>query len=138
MVDTDIDTLSDDLVTPEYPTSAATANYVYIKVLPLPHILSADLTGKFPVTADSGAQYVLISEMDGYIHAEAMTSRHHSAYIASFTRTINFFTSFGRPPFFLRLDNETTLPLDKFIQKQKIQIQYCPRYRYRCVVSRQP
>ena len=86
----------------------------------------ADLTSKFPVIAGSGAQYVLVTEMDGYIHAEAMTSRHLSACIASFTRTIDFFTSLGRPPFFLRLDNETSLPLDKFIQKQKIQIQYCP------------
>ena len=94
---TDTDTLSDDLVAPEHPTSAATANYAYI---PLSHTVSAELTGKFPVIADSGAQCVLTSEMDGSVHAEAMTSRHHSAYIASFTWTIVFFTSLSRPPLF--------------------------------------
>ena len=119
------DTSSTD-TTPQPPASAESANHVYVKTLPLFHTVSADLTGKFPITAHSGAQYVLISEMDGYIHAEPMASRHHTAYIASFTRTIAFFTNLGRPPFFLRLDNETSHQLDAFMKREGVSMQYYP------------
>lgn len=122
--DTDAD--SDDIMIPQPPLTAESANHVYVKVFPLPHTISADLTGRFPVTAHSGAQYVLISEMDGYIHAEPMISRHHTAYIASFTRTIAFFTALGCIPFFLRLDNETSNQLDAFMKRQGVRIQFCP------------
>lgn len=111
---------------PQLPLTAESANHIYVKVVHLPHTVSSDLTGKFPVQADSGAQYILISEMDGYIHADPLASRHHTAYISSFTRTIAFFTALGRIPFFLRLDNETSLPLDAFMKRQGIRLQYCP------------
>ena len=111
---------------PQPPLTAESVNHVYVKVLPLSHTVSADLTGRFPVTAHSGAQYVLISEMDGHIHAEPMISRHHTVYIASFTRTIAFFTALGRIPFFLRLDNETSNQLDAFMKRQGVRIQFCP------------
>ena len=64
--------------------------------------------------------------MDEYIHAEPLASRHHTAYISSFTRTIAYFTALRRIPFFLRLDNETSAPLDAFMKRQSIKIQYCP------------
>ena len=111
---------------PELPLTAESANHTYVKMVRPPHTVSSDLTGKFPVQADSGAQYILISEMDGYIHAEPLASRHHTAYISSFTRTISFFTALGRIPFFLRLDNETSAPLDVFMKRQSIKMQYCP------------
>ena len=63
--------------------------------------------------------------MDGYIHAEPMSSRHHTAYRASFTRTIAFFTALGRIPFFLRLDNETSNQLEAFMKRQGVRTQYC-------------
>ena len=117
---------SDEDDIPQLPLTAESANHIYVKVVRLPNTVSSDLTSKFPVQADSGAQYVLISEMDGYIHADPLASRHHTAYISSFTRTIAFFTALGRIPFFLRLDNETSLPLDAFIKRQGITLQYCP------------
>ena len=111
---------SDEDDIPQLPLTAESANHIYVKVVRLPNTVSSDLTGKFPVQADSGAQYILISEMDGYIHADPLASRHHTAYISSFTRTIEFFTALGRIPFFLRLDNETSLPLDAFMKRQGI------------------
>ena len=64
--------------------------------------------------------------MDGYIHSEPMSSRHHTSYIAAFERTIDFFTKLGRPPTFLRLDNETFRPLDTDMSRKGIAMQYCP------------
>ena len=112
--DTAIDITDDNDALPHIPVSKASANHACVKVLPLLQTVSADLTGKFPITAKTGAQYVLISEMDGYIHAEPMASRHHTAYSAGFTRTIAFFAALGRSPSFLRLDNETSHQLDAF------------------------
>ena len=94
----DITDVNDAL--PHIPVSEASANHTYVKVLPLLQTVSADLTGKFPITANTGAQYVLISEMDRYIHGEPMASRHHTAYTAGFTRTIAFFAALGRSPSF--------------------------------------
>ena len=90
----DVDANSNGIMIPQPYLTAESASHVYVKVLPLPHTVSADLNGRFPVTAHSGAKYILISEMDGYIHAEPMMSRHHTAYIASFTRTIAFYWKF--------------------------------------------
>ena len=120
------DSTNPDIVEAQSSLTPETSNHAYVKILQIPHTVSADLTGKFPVTADSGAQYVLISEMDGYIHAEPMSSRHHTAYITSFSKTIEFFTAIGRQPLFLRLDNETSAPLDAFMSRHHIRIQYCP------------
>ena len=36
----------------------------------------SDLTGRFPIASITGNQYLFISTMDGYIHAEPMTSCH--------------------------------------------------------------
>ena len=124
--DTAIDITDDNDTLPHMPVSEASANHVYVKVLPLLHTVSTDLTGKFPITANTGAQYVLISEMDKCIHAEPMASRHHTAYIAGFTRTIAFFAALGRSPSFLRLDNETSHQLDTFMKRENVSLQYCP------------
>lgn len=120
------DTTNPDIVEVRALLSPETSNHAYVKIIQIPHTVSADLTGKFPVTADTGAQYVLISEMDGYIHAEPMSSRYHTAYMTSFSKTIEFFTAIGRQPLFLRLDNETSAPLDAFMSRYDIRIQYCP------------
>ena len=63
---------------------------------------------------------ILISEMDGCIHAKPLASRHDTAYISTLTPTIAFFITLGRIPFFLRVYNET------FMKRQSIRIQYCP------------
>lgn len=117
---------SDEEDLPQLPLTAESANHIYVKVVRLPHTVSSDLTGKFPVQADSGAQYILKLEMDGYIHADPLASRHHTAYISSFTRTTAFFFALDRIPFFLRLDNETSLSLEAFMKRQGIKLQYCP------------
>ena len=81
---------------------------------PLPTHRQLRFNWKVPVQTDSGAQYLLITEIDGYIHAEPLASRHHTAYISSFTRTIAFFTGIL---FFLRLDNENSTSLDVCMER---------------------
>jgi hypothetical protein len=54
--------------------------------------LFADATGRFPVTTRSGVQYVLVfyCESSNYIHAETMTDRSGSTYLAAITNAVFF------------------------------------------------
>ena len=87
------DTDDDDL--PSIPTSPKDVRRVYVKIIRLPNTVSSDLTGRFPTPSDTGNQYILISEMDGYVHAEAMLSRTHTEYARSFKRVVAFFSNLG-------------------------------------------
>ena len=64
---------------PFLPSTPAEANHVYVRMQRLPHRLSSDLTGRFPVPSITGSQYVLVTEFDGYIHVESMNSRSHNS-----------------------------------------------------------
>ena len=74
----DADTSTNDPIISHTP---AESNHVYLSIQRLSHQLSSDLTGRFPVTSDTGSLYVLVTECDGYIHAEAMASRSHPSYV---------------------------------------------------------
>ena len=81
---------------------------VYVKTVLASDTSHSDLTGRFPVLSTTGNQYLFISTMDGYIHAEPMASRHHTEYIKAYQKTIDFFRTYGHPISFQRLDNETS------------------------------
>ena len=116
---------------PLIPATAAEANHVYVRIQRLPHQLSSDLTGRFPVPSITGAQYVLVTECEGYIHVEAMASRTHTEYVRAFKNIVKFFTALGRKPFYQRLDNETSAPLEAFFKRENVSIQYCPPGQHR-------
>lgn len=113
------------------PPTLAEANRVYIRRVHLPHTVSSDMTGRFPISSDTGSQYVLISEMDGYIHAEPMASRTHTDYVRAFKRIVAFFSALGRHPFFQRLDNETSAAVETYLRSENISLQYCPPGQHR-------
>ena len=108
-------------------------NHAYVHVFMLTETMHSDLTGKLPITSFSGMQYIIISVLDGYIHAEPMKSRHQLEYIAAYKRTINFFSNLGRKPIFQRLDNETSTALESFARGNDISIQYCAPHQHRAL-----
>ena len=112
------------------PTPAA-LNHVYVRMQKLPHQLSSDLTGRFPIPSTTGSQYVLVTEYEGYIHAEAMASRNHIEYVRAFKNVVKFFTALGKTPFYQRLDNESSAVLESYFKSQNITIQYCPPGQHR-------
>ena len=71
--------------------------------------------------------------MNGYIHAEPMTSRHHTEYVKAYQKTIDFFRFHGHPISVQRLDNEISSHLEKFVKSQKIIIQFCPPANHRAL-----
>ena len=104
---------------------------VFTKTLSLSQTAHSDLTGRFPVKALSGAEYVFISVLDGYIHCEAIPSRHQSNYVNAYKNTLAFWDKVGHKPLFQRLDNETSLALEMYAAKNNVSIQYCPPGQHR-------
>jgi len=91
-----------------------------------------DLTGRFPVTAHSGACYHLVMVCGNYIHVELMKSRESQHYVSAYRAGDLFFKSKGIFPLFERLDNETSALLVKFIgDEAKTTIQYLPAGNHR-------
>ena len=91
----------------------------------------SDTTGRFPIPAKSGAQYVLIMYCGNYIHAETLKSRSASDFVSAYASGTNFFLSKGITPHYERLDNETSTQLTTFCQSQGITIQYVPPHDHR-------
>ena len=128
----DTDDNADDANTASPTISSSYTNTsAYTQVILASHTLNSDLTGRFPVTSRTGAQYMFVSVLDGYIHVEPMKTRHHNEYVSAYKRTLNFFARCGRRPSFQRLDNETSGPLEAFAADNNITIQYCPPHTHR-------
>ena len=95
-------------------------------------IRHADLTGRFPVTALSGACYHLVMVCGNYIHVELLPSRASSHYVSAYRAGDLFFKSKGIFPLFERLDNESSALLVKFIREEAhTTIQYLPAGNHR-------
>ena len=126
---TSLDDLDDsDTNTNQQPKQRRTA---FTKVIPLSHTAHSDLTGRFPIKAASGAEYIFISVLDGYIHCEPMTSRHQTSYITAYRNTLSFWDRLGHKPLYQRLDNETSSALELYASKNNVSIQYCPPGQHR-------
>ena len=80
---------SPPVATPPDPVDSP--HTVYVKTILASDTSHSDLTGRFPIQSTSGQQYLFISTMDGYIHAEPMTSRHHTEYVKAYQKIIDFF-----------------------------------------------
>lgn len=100
--------ISEDPDTAEHPPSPRGTTYT--KLLALSQTAHSDLTGRFPIKALSGSEYVFISVLDGYIHCKPLTSRHQSNFVNAYKSTPAFWDKLGHKLLFQRLDNETLWP----------------------------
>jgi hypothetical protein len=93
--------------------------------------IHADLTGRFPVNSRRGNAYILVTTYRGYIHMEAMPSRHATAYTTAVQNTLNFFRNLGHTPTYFRLDNETSRQLERLLTSERLTIEYVPPNNHR-------
>ena len=75
-----------------------------------------DAAGRFPIQSITKNEYMLVSYFKGYIHVEAMPSRHHTSYINAYQRTFDHWKKYGPLPGIIRLDNETSHQLQAFVE----------------------
>ena len=85
MFDVDDSPTIDDVIGTSDPVDNA-ATPAYTQIILASSTLHSDLTGRFPVTSRTGAQYMFVSMLDGYIHVETMKTRHHQEYVAAYKR----------------------------------------------------
>ena len=120
---------------PDTTPSSPGTHVAYVKTVLISGTAHSDLTGRFPVPSDTGSQYLFLSTMDGYIHAEPLPTRHQSEYVKAYQRTIDFFHALGHPIMFQRLDNESSTQLEQLAKKNRITIQYCPPANHRALIA---
>ena len=106
-------------------------------MLRLPLSAASDLTGRFPVASATGSQYILVTVMDGYIHVEPMTSRTHTEYeyVRTIKKMVGFYAAHNRKPLYLRLDNETSTPVETYLKQENITFQYCAPGQHRANIA---
>jgi hypothetical protein len=88
------------------------------------HALFSDPTGRFPVTAKDGSQYLLVSVYKKYIHIETMPSRTASALQQAYTTTHRWFRNHGHHIRIQILDNENPRALQDHFDTLQIKWQY--------------
>ena len=92
----------------------------------------SDLPGKFPFQSMKGMNYLLLSSFKGYIHVEAMPDRESASLVNAYRATYEFFKFSRHKPNFQRLDNETSVNLEKFFRDEaNVSFQYLPPDNHR-------
>ena len=71
-----------------------------------------DASARFTIPSSRRNEYQLLSYFKGYVHVEPLPSRHHNAYIDAYKRTYAYWTQYGPVPDIVRLDNESSVPLE--------------------------
>jgi len=86
---------------------------VAVKIIPFSDMRYTDLTGRYPIQAKSGHQYLLIMLSCNYILLEPMRSRDQAEFVKASSLGTDFFTSHCISPKYERLDNETSRSLER-------------------------
>lgn len=121
----------DETDSDRYPVSTPRSSnraLVYTRTVNLNDIRHSDLTGRFPIPAKSGAQYILVMYCGNYIHAETLKSRKQADFVAAYSAGTDFFAAHGIIPSYERIDNETSNLLERYCANHQppIQLQYVP------------
>ena len=95
------------------------------------HALFSDPTGRFPVTAKDGSQYLLVSVYKKYIHVETMPSRTTSALLQAYTTTHRWFRNHGHHLKIQILDNENPRALQDHFDTLQIKWQMVTPFKKR-------
>lgn len=99
---------------------------VEVSTLQCKNTLYADLAGRFPITSNSGMEYVLVMKCSdtGYIHVESLRSRGAKEMATAFEKGEAFFRSFGQCHEHAKLDNETSGTLKESFRQLSIKAEY--------------
>ena len=108
-----------------------TDSTIYVKIF---HTADFDVAARFPVPS-AGFKYIyqLVSCYKGNIHVEIMPSRTSGSYILAYEKTFQHWSRYGPVPSIVRLDNETSAELEKFllVDLKVTSFQYFPPANHR-------
>jgi hypothetical protein len=104
---------------------------IYMLLVPVKDICSADATGKFPFTSRRGHKYCLIFDWQNYVHSEPLESLSKVSYVNAYKRAYAFFSQFNIRFKIQRLDNQTSQLLEDFFKTKDVEPQYVPPSNHR-------
>ena len=112
------------------PDAGPADSRILTKVIDRNHM---DATGRFPVPAIDGSQYIMIlySEYGNYIKPIAMANRTTASMVAVYEEALHFFEAKGLKPTFQRLDNEISAPYISLLTKHDIVLDLVPPGQHR-------
>ena len=84
----------------------------------------ADATGRFPMRADSGEEYILVLTYKNYIKPIPFANRASDSYVKAYRQGIQFFKSLGHDLTSIVIDNETSAPLENLFVEMGLIVQY--------------
>lgn len=113
--------------------TASSSKTIHVGAFNCKSSIYADLTGRFPFTSNSGAEYILVMKCSdtNYIHVETLNSRSAKDYTNALERGIQFFKQFGMTHTHAKLDNETSGPISELLSKNGITPQFVAPYNHR-------
>jgi len=91
----------------------------------------SDTTGRFDIPSWRGSNYVLVSVYKGYAYGVAMPSRKAQSHVKAYETVYDHYRSLGHVPTIQRMDNETSILLDRFFKERNITVQLVPPHNHR-------
>ena len=88
--------------------------------------LHCDATGRFPIEADDGSNYVVVAVFKNYIHAVTMPDRTGISYRKAYKEIFTFFKVHDAHVNMVVLDNETSDLVENYFESVNVQFQYVP------------
>ena len=103
-------------------------NLVFVKHYNMTKLICSDQTGRFPVTSDRGNKYmmVVLDNDSNAILSEPLPSRSQNHLIHAFSKIHDRLVTAGRKPIFVRLDNEISNSMKKYMNDEKLKFQLVP------------
>ena len=90
------------------------------------NVIFADATGRFPLASADGKEYILVMSYKNYIKPIAFANRGADTYVKAFREGIHFFKNLGHDVTSIVMDNETSKPLLRLFQEEKMSHQFVP------------
>ena len=88
--------------------------------------LHCDATGRFPIEAEDGSNYVVVSVYKNYIHAVTMPDRSAISYRTAYQEIFSFFKLHDADINLIILDNETSYLVEQYFKSENVLFQYVP------------
>jgi hypothetical protein len=106
---------------------------VYVSCQPLTGKIYGDLTGRFVAESSRGMKYLLIlyDADSNAILAEPIKNREARTIVAAYKVLLEQLKAAGLTPRLLRLDNEASAALSKFLPTENIEFQFVPPHVHR-------
>ena len=106
---------------------------MYAKIIPLPHLICTDQTGRFPVRSKSGNNYIMVLyDYDANaIIGEPIPDRTTTTLQKAFLVLFNKIKLKGYKPSVIRLDNEISKDHLSLLEHVGLKVQLIPPYEHR-------